>query len=145
MLRCFSWSACLLAGVFNATMALAAPASFDVEVKEPYIQAAPSGHSGSAAFMRLENTGGATHALTSVQCSEAESAQLQNASDAAPLPRIEVPAGGQVELQANGPHISLSGLKEELKPGESVSLQLIFDDGSQTSVLAPVKASEPAS
>ena len=49
-------------------------------------------------------------------------------------------AGGQVELQADGPHIRLSGLKAELKPGENVSLTLMFDDGSQTSVLAPVKA-----
>jgi len=73
-----------------------------VGVKEPYIQAAPADRSGSAAFMRLENTRGAAHALTSVQCSEAESAQLQNAGDAAPLPRIEVPAGAQAELQAGG-------------------------------------------
>jgi len=133
-------SACLLAGVFNASVALAAPASFDMEVKDPYIQSAPAGQAESAAFMRLENTGSATHALVSVESWVAESAQLQNANDASPLPRIEVPAGGQAELQADGPHIKLSGLKEELKPGESVSLTLIFDDGSQTSVLAPVKA-----
>ena len=140
MFRYLAWSASLLAGVFNASVALAAPASFDMEVKDPYIQAAPAGQAGSAAFMRLENTGRATHALTSVQSVVAESAQLQNAKDAVPLPRIEVPAGGQMELHADGPHIELSGLKEELKPGESVSLTLIFDDGSQTSVLAPVRA-----
>jgi len=140
MVKYLSWSACLLAGVFNASLLLAAPASFDMEVKDPYIQAAPAGQTESAAFMRLENTGSSAHALTSVQCWAAESAQLQNSDDAAPLSRIDVPAGGQVEFQASGPHIELSGLKEELKPGESVSLTLIFDDGSQTSVLAPVRA-----
>ena len=68
MVKYSSWSACLLAGVFNASVLLAAPASFDVEIKNPYIQAAPAGQAGSAAFMRLENTGSAAHALTSVQC-----------------------------------------------------------------------------
>ena len=140
MFRCLSCSAALLAGVFNVSVSLAAPAGFDVEVKDPYIQAKSADQAETVANMWLENTGSAPHAVTSVECWAAENAKLENAGEDKPLERIELPAGSLVELRADGPHISLSGIEAELKPGDSLSFVLFFEDGSQTSVVAPVRA-----
>jgi copper(I)-binding protein len=42
-----------------------------------------------------------------------------------------------------GLHIMLIGLKQELKPGENAALTLTFDDGSTTTVNAPIKDITP--
>lgn len=50
-----------------------------------------------------------------------------------------VPAGGHLHLVSGGNHIMLMQLKQELKIGEQVKLQLSFDNGTTLDVTAPVK------
>jgi copper(I)-binding protein len=56
-----------------------------------------------------------------------------------PLPRIEVPASGRLEMKPGGHHIMLLGLTRDLKPGDVVSVTLTFDKGGRMTVDAPVR------
>jgi len=52
---------------------------------------------------------------------------------------ITIPAHGFVKLEPGGMHIMLTGLKRELKQGQSVNLVLHATDGSALKVVAPVR------
>ncbi len=57
-----------------------------------------------------------------------------------PVARIEVPAGATVELKAGGYHIMLTGLKQELKAGDSFTLTLAFEKAGRLPVTVAVRA-----
>ena len=57
------------------------------------------------------------------------------------MPRPEgftVPAGGSVELKPGGKHVMLIGLAQPLNTGDTVDLQLTFDNGATIALAAPV-------
>ena len=56
-----------------------------------------------------------------------------------PLPKVDVPAGGKLEMKSGGYHIMLLGLKQDLKPGETINVGLTFEKAGQMSVQARVK------
>ena len=56
-----------------------------------------------------------------------------------PLPRVDIPAGGRLEMKPGSYHIMLLGLKQDLKPGETVNVGLSFEKAGQMSVKAAVK------
>jgi copper(I)-binding protein len=55
------------------------------------------------------------------------------------VPQIDVPAKGRTELKPGGFHIMLIGLKQDMKAGEKAVLTLTFEDGSTTTVDAPIQ------
>jgi copper(I)-binding protein len=54
--------------------------------------------------------------------------------------RLEIPAGGSVELRPGSYHIMLIGLKQELKAGETIELTLDFEQAGPVVVEAEVRA-----
>jgi copper(I)-binding protein len=55
-----------------------------------------------------------------------------------PVSRVEVPAGGRLELQPGGLHFMLSNLKQNLMPGQRIRLILQFEKAGEVSVEAEV-------
>jgi copper(I)-binding protein len=55
---------------------------------------------------------------------------------------IAVPANGQVELKPGGFHVMLIGLKQELKPGMTISLALTFEKAGVKQVTADVRSAQ---
>jgi copper(I)-binding protein len=55
---------------------------------------------------------------------------------------IAIPAGGETVLQPGGLHLMLIGLHQPLQPGDSLTLELEFDDGSTRSLTVPVRKIE---
>lgn len=53
--------------------------------------------------------------------------------------KIEVPANGKQELKPGSYHIMLIDLKKPLKEGETLSLEVFFEDGSSLNIKAPVQ------
>ncbi len=123
--------------------ALAADADH-VEILNPYARAVPPTAPASAAFMVLNNNGGAT-ALVSARSDVSEVTELHThihdngVMRMRPVKRIPLPAHGKVELKPGGYHIMLIQLKKPLKPGDTVHLTLTFQDGSSKRISAPVK------
>ena len=53
--------------------------------------------------------------------------------------KIDIPAGSATKLEPGGLHVMLIGLVQDLKPGDEVSITLTFEDGSKTTIVAPVR------
>ncbi len=132
-----------------AADATAAKAADTVKVENPYARAVPPGQPNSAAFMTLVNTGDVDHSVTSATSPVANTVELHTHTnnngvmEMRQVDKIDVPAKGRTELAPGGLHIMLIGLKQELKEGEKAQLTLTFDDGSTTTVDAPIQTVKP--
>jgi len=117
----------------------------DVGVEDPYARAVPPGQPNSAVFMVLTNSGAEPRALVAAESDAAGTVELHTHSMAdgmmkmRRIERIELPAGEPVTLKPGGLHVMLIGLAEQLTPGMTVDLTLVFDDDSRQSVTAPVR------
>lgn len=101
----------------------------------------------SAAYMVIENKGRVSENLLRVEGDIAHAIELHRSEIVdgvmrmSPVANIEIPAGNQVELKPGGLHIMLINLKGEIKPGDQVSLNLIFELSGKMTVF--VEARQP--
>ncbi|MCY4379345.1 MAG: copper chaperone PCu(A)C [Candidatus Dadabacteria bacterium] len=113
-----------------------------ISVKDPWVRQNPPGTSVTAAYMVIENRGGAADELLEADCSCSASASLhgtemwEGSMAMKKVASIEVPAGGSVALSPGGYHMMLEGISGDMK--ESVILELKFRSGARISVKAPV-------
>jgi copper(I)-binding protein len=130
---------CLSASLYAGT------AAEDVKAEGAYARAVPPGQPNSAAFMSLTNKGDTDHVLVGAESNVSKVAELHTHSmeggmmKMRPVEKIDLPAGETVKLQPGSLHIMLIGLTRQLSPGEGVEITLVFEDGSRTSLQAPVK------
>lgn len=87
----------------------------------------------AAAFMVIENRGGADCRLTGASSDVAERVELHTHSEQDGVMRmrrieggIDIPAGSDHALARGGDHVMLMGLARPLKDGDSVALTLDF-------------------
>jgi periplasmic copper chaperone A len=98
-----------------------------------------------AVYVRISNHGSAPDALLSAATDVATTVELhQTVAESGkmvmrPLPRFDIPAGGNLKMKPGGYHIMLLGLKRDLQQGEMVNVTLTFEKGGQMSVEALVK------
>lgn len=60
-----------------------------------------------------------------------------------PVEKIEVPAGGEAVLKPGSFHVMFIGVKQELKPGDSVKVSLTFEKAGSVDVDAVVRPPQP--
>ena len=111
----------------------------DAWVRNPAIADQPG-----AAYLVIQNNGAADKLLSVtsdiVQTIELhESMMSGNMMQMSPLPNIEVPANGKVELKPGGFHLMLIGLTRPLKVGDKVQLTLNFEKAGKVPVTADVR------
>lgn len=134
-------TACLV----SISPATASDAASDIVVDNPYVRAVPPGQPNSAAFMVLQNNGTAAHSIVEAESNVADVVELHTHINEGGMMKmrqvkqIEIPAQGKTSLQPGGLHVMFLGLKSELKPGQLVPVTLIFEDGSNTTLHAPVR------
>ncbi|MEY6434196.1 copper chaperone PCu(A)C [Thioalkalicoccus limnaeus] len=125
-----------------------ADAAADVAVEDPYVRAVPPGQPNSAAFMVLRNNAGDAHAVVGARSAASKVVELHSHVEERGMmtmrrvESIEVPALGETKLEPGGLHVMLIGLGRDLVPGEDVELTVEFEDGSEQSFTAPVRAVE---
>jgi copper(I)-binding protein len=126
-------------------LAMAESAAERVQVQDPYVRAVPPGQPNSASFMTLHNGDSRDHALVGAESPVARVVELHTHTmrdgmmQMRPVERIALPAGAATSLQPGGFHVMLIGLQKTLVPDQTVSLSLIFEDGSKAQVSAPVR------
>jgi periplasmic copper chaperone A len=112
----------------------AAPSAGDgtITITDPWVRAAASG-GVSAAYFTIANGQAVDDALTGAASAVASSVGVHETSaDASGMmgmhevESIAIPAGGSVALKPGGYHVMLMGLKQDLKAGDTVELQLTF-------------------
>ena len=120
----------------GATVASAA----DLEVNGAWVRGTVPAQHASGAFMTLSSHDGAKVVGASSPVAakvEVHEMSMQNGIMVMrPMPDLEVPAGKEVVLAPGSYHIMLMGLKQQLKPGETVpiTLQIEGADNSTSSV-----------
>lgn len=124
---------------------LFAPAAFAADnpalaVDGAYARAVPPTAGNSAAFMQIRNSSGEPRQLISADADVSNVTELHNHIQDNGVMRmrrvdaIEVPANGAVELKPGSFHVMLIDLKQPLKEGDTVNIELRFDDGSSKEV-----------
>ena len=129
----------------------------DVKVTDAWARASSAVASAGAAYMKIENTGSAADALIGASSPAATTVEVHEtvamgspAPDASgdggmmgmqPVKRLEIPAGGTVELKPGSYHIMLIGLKQDLKVGDSIEITLEFEKVGEIKVTATVRES----
>lgn len=114
-----------------ASCALATSAFAQVSVYQPWARATVPQQTASGAFMQLRSATPAR--LVAVSSPVAAAAELHKMEMIGQMMKmrqvdsVELPAGEVVKLGAGGYHIMLTGLKRQLKEGETVPLSLVIE------------------
>lgn len=126
-----------------------ATAADSITIENPFARAVPPGQPNSAAFMTLINNSDVDHSIKSAVSPVAATVELHTHTnnngvmEMRQVPQIDVPAKGRTELKPGGLHIMLIGLTQDLKAGEKAAITLTFEDGSTTTVDAPIQEVTP--
>ncbi len=114
-----------------------------VEIDKPFARSAMQHQRNSAVFMQIRNSG-PDAAIINATSPASDVVELhthvndQGVMRMRRIPEIKLPAGASVDLKPGGLHVMLIGLRRDLKIGEQVDVTLEFNDGSRTSLTAPV-------
>ena len=134
-------SIAILAGLLSACSS-GAPTVADPWVRLPATAAADQ----TAAYMAITNPGSSADSLLSASSPAAASVELhQSTTDASgmtsmtPVEKLEIPAGGTVELKPGGYHLMMMGLRYQLMAGSKVDIELVFEKAGKVTVKAEVK------
>ena len=112
---------------------------------EMSVTTTPSMGDITAAYMTLRNLGNGVDRLLSARSDVAQAvefhiSEMENGvMQMRPVPYIEVPAKGEVELKPGGLHMMLIGLTHTLSPGEKTTLTLVFEKAGEITVDAEVR------
>lgn len=135
-----------------ALVALSAPlkaAEATVKVEYPFARPSLGAAKNSAAFMTLVNTADKPDALIKAEGDVAERVELHThlhktidgrmVMQMRPVEKMDIPAKGTTQLKPGGLHVMLIGVKRPLKPGDSFTLKLIFQNAAPVTITVPVK------
>ena len=122
---------------------LAGPARAAVEVSEAWARSTMPGQKVAGVYMRLKADRPAR--LIGVRSRAARTAEVHEMSHAGGVMRmrkveaLDLPANQAVKLEPGGYHVMLFDIAKPLKPGERVSLTLIFEQAGKR-IEVPVHA-----
>jgi copper(I)-binding protein len=130
--------------LFATSLAAAAAAPAQVTVTDPWVRGTVTGQKATGAFMQLKSP--ADTALVAAASPVAKIVEVHemkmeggmmkmNAVD-----RLALPAGKAVDLKPGGYHVMLMDLVKPLKDGDTVPLQLTFEDKAGKKQTVEVKA-----
>lgn len=114
-----------------------------VQVKDAWARPAVPGQSGTGAFMTLNAPQGAT--LVGASSPAAGVTELHEMKMEGHMmkmhavPKLALPAGHDVQLKSGGHHLMLMDLKQPIKEGEKISIELRVLDAAGKSVTVPVE------
>ena len=132
-------------------------------ITDPWSRTSPMVAGAGAAFMVIDNTGSAADALVGGSSPVAKAVEVHESyvveaasPDASAMPqastgmggvmmgmrkidRLEIPAGGTMELKPGSYHVMLIELTRELTVGEKIELTLTFEKAGDVKVTAEVR------
>ena len=143
-------SVALLAACSSA----AVPPSGGISVTDAWARASSATASAAAAYATITNAGPTADALVSASSPAAATVEVHqtvtmgspSASSSGmmgmqPVARVEIPAGGSLQLKPGAYHVMLIGLAKDLVVGDTIDLTLTFENAGPITVKAQVRAS----
>ncbi len=122
------------------SLATVSSAYAQVTVKDPWVRATVPAQKTTGAFMQL--SAAADSRLVAVRSSVADMVEIHAMTMSGNVMRmravsgVDLPAGKPVDIEPDGFHIMLMGLKKQVKEGDTVPITLVFagKDGKRQSV-----------
>ncbi|MDG4813332.1 copper chaperone PCu(A)C [Hydrogenovibrio sp. 3SP14C1] len=117
-----------------------------IDVDNAYIREVPPGAMATGSFLTLKNNSEQEVRLVGATSDVAKKVQLHThindngVMKMRQIKYISVAAHQETKLQPGGLHIMFIGLQKELKKGQTIPMTLKFKDGSQKSLMIPVKS-----
>lgn len=142
-LRSLTLTVAALSASFAGTV-LAADAASQITVTDPYVWLTAPGQKTTAAYLTLKNGDAKDHKLVKADSPAAKAVELHNHFNESGVMKmrqvkdIEIKAKSETALKPGGLHIMLIDAKP-LHDGESVPLNLQFEDGSSKKIDAKVR------
>ena len=156
-----SWIVLLLVAVMGLTAC--GGQQEGIVVDDPWVRPSPMIAGNGAGYMVIENHTDSDDALVGAEADFADTVEIHETFSVEPddmegmgdegaaedipemmgmrpVKTIAVPAGGEAALQPGGYHIMFIGVNEELEPGATVSVTLVFESGMRLDVEAEVRA-----
>jgi periplasmic copper chaperone A len=115
-----------------------------IEIREAFVR--PTTSKSTAAYMDIINTGKKDDILTHVTILdrkaiiETHKTVIEDGiAQMVPVNKLMIPAGQTVHLAPKGIHIMIMGLEAPIKDGETVSLELHFQEAGKIPLVLPVR------
>ena len=116
-----------------------------IEIENAYVREVPPTMPNSAIFMKIENRSNKIVNLIKAESNIAKNVELHTHTISNGMmkmyqvEKIAIEANSETALQPGGFHIMLIGLNKKLKENDIVEVKLIFSNGEETQIKAPVK------
>jgi len=146
-------SLALLAGCSGPASSPASPAA-GITVTDAWARSSSAMASAGAAYATITNAGSAADSLIGASSPAAATVEVHEtvvmgSPDASgggmmgmqPVARVEIPAGGSLQLKPGSYHVMLIGLVKDLKAGDTIDLTLKFERAGAITVKAQVRES----
>lgn len=130
------------------SVAFGAFAGSDIQVQDPWVQAAPPNVKVLAAYLEIKNNGEKLQILTDVespafgQAGIHQSVMHGDMVHMEQLKELTIPPHASVALKPGGLHLMLMDAKKSLSVGDQVSLTLTFKNGEKIAVKATVRSGQ---
>lgn len=135
----------IVAFVLSTTLLLSAcGAKEGIEVRDAWARASTQGMT-SAIYFVIENHNAEADELLGAASDAAEAVEIHESKtegDVMKMNRVDSVAlepSAKVEFMPGGYHVMLIGLRQDLKPGDEITVTLQFKNSPDVTVTAPVK------
>lgn len=141
--------------ILNILMVLAlglaatgASADGDIQVRDPWVQAAPPNVKVLAAYLEIVNNGKNPQVLTGVSCPAFDHVGIHrsmmhgNMVHMEQIKELTIPPQASVALKPGELHLMLTDAKKPLKAGDQVPMTLTFQNGKKIALTAIVRSGQ---
>lgn len=116
-----------------------------LSIKDPWVREAPPGARVLGAYMVLANPSSKADRLVSVTSPLADEIEIHRMTvkngmmEMDAVDSLTIPAKGEVKLQPGGLHLMIYGVKRDLKEGDSLPIELTFENAGTRKIDFPVR------
>lgn len=120
----------------------------DIQIQDPWVQAAPPNVKVLAAYLEIKNNGDKPRILTNVsspafaQVGIHRSVMHENMAHMEHLKELTIPPHASVVLKSGGLHFMLMDAKNPLHIGDQVPMTLTFRNGEKITFIAVVRSGQ---
>lgn len=121
-----------------------------LSVEDAWARSSPLAEGNGSVYLMIKNQGNEADALVGASTNVSEAVEIHemimegDVMKMRPVEgqRLEIPAGGQVELKPGGLHIMLLGLNQKLDVGDQIELKLRFEKSGEQTIKAEVRSGD---
>ena len=120
----------------------------DIQILDPWVQAAPPNVKVLAAYLEIKNNGGKPQILVNVsspgfdQVGIHQTVMHGNMAHMEHLKELTIPSQSSVALKPGGLHFMLMDAKKPLRIGDQVPMALTFKNGEKVAITATVRSGQ---